>query len=190
MKTGKLIIISAPSGSGKSTIIGRLMQKEDLRLEFSISATTRKPRGTEEHGVHYYFLEEDDFRQRIERGEFAEYQEVYAGRFYGTLKSEIDRITANGNNVVLDVDVLGGLNVKEIYGDHALSIYIKPPSIEVLRQRLLNRSTDSMEDIENRVAKASFELGFVDRFDACVVNDNLDEAVLAAEKLIRDFIAQ
>ncbi|MBR6489127.1 MAG: guanylate kinase, partial [Muribaculaceae bacterium] len=177
MSKGKLIVISAPSGTGKSTIIAELMKQEDLKLEFSISATTRPPRGTEQHGVEYYFLTLEDFRQRIEKDEFAEYHEVYEGRYYGTLKSEIKRITNKGRNVVLDLDVMGGIDVKKIYGKKALAVFIKPPSIETLRQRLLSRGTDSIEDINNRVNKAEYELSFADQYDKCVVNDVLADAV-------------
>ena len=188
MAKGKLIIISAPSGTGKSTIIGELMKNEELKLEFSISATTRPLRGEEKHGVNYYFFTEEDFRERIGRGEFVEYEEVYPGRFYGTLKSEIKRITAAGRNVILDLDVMGGINVKKMYGKKALAVYIKPPSIEVLRERLIKRATDSMEDINNRVEKAAFELSFIDKYDCCVVNDVLEIAVKEVHDIIVDFI--
>lgn len=188
MAKGKLIVISAPSGTGKSTIIGELMKCEDLKLEFSISATTRPPRGNEKHGVEYYFLTLDDFRQRIDNDEFAEYHEVYEGRFYGTLKSEIKRITSKGCNVVMDLDVMGGIDVKKIYGNKALAVFIKPPSIEILRKRLLSRGTDSIDDINNRVNKAAFELSFADQYDCCVINDNLADAVEQTKDVISQFI--
>lgn len=188
MNTGKLIIISAPSGTGKSTIINRIIDDEQLRLEFSVSATTRPPREGETDGVNYYFISIDDFKDGIENDAFAEYQEVYEGRYYGTPKSEIARINAKGNNVILDLDVLGGINVKKIYGDHALAIFIAPPSLDALRERLVNRGTDSMEDIENRLAKADFEMQHAIYFDYQVVNDDLDVAVEQVRSLIKDFI--
>ena len=188
MEQGKLIIISAPSGSGKSTIIGRIMQDESLRLAFSVSATTRPRRGQEVHGVDYYYLTTEEFQQKIANDELVEYQEVYEGRYYGTLKSEVERITAMGNNVVLDLDVLGGVNVKKMYGDRALSIFIQPPSVEVLRQRLINRGTDSMEDIKARVDKAEFEISIGPQFDYTVINDDLETAVNQVHDLITDFI--
>ncbi len=188
MAKGKLIIISAPSGTGKSTIIAELMKQEELKLEFSISATTRPPRGSEKHGVEYYFLTLEDFRQRIKHDDFAEYHEVYEGRYYGTLKSEIKRITSKGHNVVLDLDVLGGIDVKKIYGNKALALFISPPSIETLRQRLLSRGTDSIEDINNRVDRAAYELSFADKYDCCVVNDVLADAVAQAREIITEFI--
>lgn len=188
MEQGKLIIISAPSGSGKSTIIGRVMQDESLKLAFSVSATTRPRRGQEVHGVDYYFLTQEEFESKIEGDELVEYQEVYKGRYYGTLKSEVERITGMGKNVVLDLDVLGGVNVKKMYGDRALSIFIQPPSVEVLRQRLINRGTDSMEDIKNRVDKAEFEISIGPQFDHTVINDVLDTAVAEVHDLIASFI--
>lgn len=188
MEKGKLIIISAPSGSGKSTIIGRVMQDESLKLTFSVSATTRPRRGSERHGVDYYYLTQEEFKHMIENDELVEYQEVYEGRYYGTPKSEIERITAEGHNVVLDLDVLGGVNVKKMYGDRALSIFIQPPSVEVLRERLLKRGTDSMEDIKNRIDKAEFEISIGPQFDHTVVNDVLDTAVDEVHRLIADFI--
>ena len=190
MEEGKLIIISAPSGSGKSTIIGRVMQDESLRLAFSVSATTRPRRGQEVHGVDYYYLTIDEFQRMIENDELVEYQEVYEGRYYGTPKSEVERITAEGRNVVLDLDVLGGVNVKQMYGDRALSIFIQPPSVEVLRERLIKRGTDSMEDIQNRVDKAEFEISIGPQFDYTVINDDLDTAVNEVHNLIADFINQ
>ena len=188
MAKGKLIVISAPSGTGKSTIIGELMKDDALKLEFSISATTRAPRGSERDGVEYYFLTLEDFKQRIDKDEFAEYHEVYEGRYYGTLKSEIKRITGNGRNVVLDLDVLGGIDVKRLYGKKALSIFIKPPSIDTLRQRLLSRGTDSLDDINNRVARAEYELSLAGEYDCCVVNDVLDDAVAQTREIITEFV--
>ncbi len=188
MENGKIIIISAPSGTGKTTIINSIMGDERLRLEFSVSATTRPPRNGETHGVNYYFLSVEDFKQRIARDEFAEYQEVYPGRFYGTLKSEIQRINTLGKNVLLDVDVLGGINVKKIYGSRARSIFIQPPSIEVLRQRLVARATDSLEEIEKRIGRAKFEMTHASQFDMIVINDVLDDAVSQVRALILEFV--
>lgn len=188
MEQGKLIIISAPSGSGKSTIISRIMQDESLRLAFSVSATTRPRRGVEVHGVDYYYKTLDEFKEMIANDELVEYQEVYEGRFYGTPKSEVERITGMGMNVVLDLDVLGGVNVKKMYGDRAISIFIQPPSVEVLRQRLINRGTDSMEDIQARVNKAEFEISIGPQFDHTVINDNLETAVNEVHDLIAEFV--
>ena len=187
---GKLIIISAPSGSGKSTIIGRIMQDESLRLSFSVSATTRPRRGEEVNGVDYYYKTVDEFKQMIADDQLVEYQEVYEGRYYGTPKSEVKRITGMGRNVVLDLDVLGGVNVKRMYGDRALSIFIQPPSVEVLRQRLIGRGTDSMEDIMARVNKAEFEISIGPQFDYTVINDDLETAVAEVHRLISDFVTQ
>ncbi len=184
---GKLIIFSAPSGSGKSTIINHLLQ-QDLNLAFSISATSRPPRGTERDGVEYFFLTPDEFRERIARGEFLEYEEVYPGRFYGTLKSQVEKQLAAGQNVVFDVDVVGGCNIKKYYGERALSVFIQPPSVEELRRRLVGRGTDAPEVIEDRVAKAEYELGFAPQFDVVVVNDNLEEAQQRAYDVIRKFL--
>ena len=186
---GKLIIFSAPSGSGKSTIINKLMSEYGLRGRFSISATSRKPRGSEQDGVEYYFLTEEDFRRRISERDFLEYEEVYPGCFYGTLRSEVDRTLARGENVILDIDVQGGLNVKKIYGDRALTLFIQPPSIERLRDRLERRGTDAPEVIERRLAKAETELSFAHRYDAVVVNDDLEEACRDAARVIEDFLS-
>ena len=184
---GKLIIFSAPSGSGKSTIINYLLQ-QSLRLRFSISATSRAPRGTEKNGVEYYFLTPAEFKARIAKGDFLEYEEVYTDKFYGTLKSEVERILNEGDNVIFDVDVVGGCNIKRFYGDRALSVFIQPPSIEVLRERLISRATDPIEAINQRVDKAAYELTFKDRFDVSVVNDDLNTAVQQTRSLIHDFV--
>lgn len=186
---GKLIIFSAPSGSGKSTIINKLMSEYGLQGRFSISATSRKPRGSEQDGVEYYFLTEEDFRRRISEGDFLEYEEVYPGCFYGTLRSEVDRTLTRGENVILDIDVQGGLNVKKIYGDRALTLFIQPPSIERLRERLERRGTDAPEVIERRLAKAETELSFAHRYDEVVVNDDLEEACRDAARVIEDFLS-
>lgn len=183
----KIIIFSAPSGSGKSTIINYLMQ-QGLNLHFSISATSRAPRGSEKDGVEYFFLSPEDFKQRIARGEFLEYEEVYKDRFYGTLKSQVDAQLAKGENVVCDVDVLGGQNIKKSYGDQAMSLFIQPPSIEVLRKRLEGRGTDAPEVIEDRIARAQFELSFASKFDHVVVNDDLQTAQREALLLIQNFL--
>ncbi len=184
---GKLIIFSAPSGSGKSTIINYLL-KQGLNLAFSISATSRAPRGTEQHGVEYYFLSPEEFKQRIANNEFLEYEEVYENRFYGTLKAPIEKQLSDGYNVVFDVDVVGGCNIKKYYGERALSVFIQPPSIEELRKRLIGRGTDSMEVIESRIAKAEFELGFADKFDVVIVNDDLDKAKAETLSILKDFL--
>lgn len=184
---GKLIIFSAPSGSGKSTIINYLLT-QGLNLAFSISATSRLPRGTEKHGVEYFFLSPEEFRQRISNDEFLEYEEVYPNRFYGTLKAEVEKQLAAGQNVVFDVDVVGGCNIKHFYGERALSIFIQPPSIDELRKRLYGRATDTAEVIENRIAKAEFELGFAERFDVRIINDDLDVAKAETLEVLRNFL--
>ena len=186
---GKLIIFSAPSGSGKSTIINYLLQ-QSLRLRFSISATSRAPRGTEKNGVEYYFLTPEAFKARIAKGDFLEYEEVYTDKFYGTLKSEVERILNEGDNVIFDVDVVGGCNIKRFYGDRALSVFIQPPSIEELRKRLVGRGTDTPEVIESRIAKAAYELGFADKFDTVVINDDLETAKAIALQVVQDFLAK
>lgn len=175
--SGKGFIISAPSGSGKSTIISWLMQEHpELRLAFSISCTSRPPRGTEQHGVEYFFLSPEEFRSRIANNEFLEYEEVYTDRFYGTLKEQVERQMTDGQNVVFDVDVKGGCNIKNFFGNRALSIFIQPPSIEELRRRLTGRGTDAADVIEDRIARAEFELSFADKFDVVIVNDDLERA--------------
>ena len=190
-KNGKCIIFSAPSGSGKSTIVQWLMAEHpELKLAFSISATSRPPRGTEQHGVEYFFLSPEEFRSRIAAGEFLEYEEVYQDRFYGTLKEQVDNQLKAGQNVVFDVDVKGGCNIKEHYGSKALSVFIQPPSVEELRRRLIGRATDSMEQIEQRVAKAEYEMGFAPQFDRIVINDNLEEAKQQTLDMLRKFLSE
>ena len=189
MSRGKLIIISAPSGTGKSTIISWLMKEHpELNLAFSISCTSRAPRGTEKNGVEYFFLTPEEFRQRIDNDEFLEYEEVYEGRFYGTLKAQVERQLEAGQNVVFDVDVKGGVNIKKFYGDKALSLFIQPPSINELRKRLEGRATDAPEVIDQRIARAEFELTFADKFDKIVVNDNLAQAEEDALLEIKNFL--
>ena len=183
----KLIIFSAPSGSGKSTIINALL-KQGLEMEFSISATSRPPRGSEQHGVEYYFLTTDEFKERIARGEFVEYEEVYEGRFYGTLKSEVERIDKNGKATIFDVDVKGALNIKKQYADAALTIFIMPPSKEELRHRLEGRGTDAPDVIEQRLQKADYEMSFAPQFDKIVINDNLQKATEEAGRVVRNFL--
>ena len=188
MKKGRLIVFSAPSGSGKSTIIGWLMQHQELQMEFSISCTSRAPRGTEQNGVEYFFLTPYEFRQRIEKDEFVEYEEVYKDRFYGTLKSQVEKQLDAGENVVFDVDVKGGCNIKKYYGDRALSVFIQPPSIDELRKRLVGRGTDAPEVIEDRIARASFELTFANKFDRIVVNDDLERAEQETYEIVKSFL--
>ena len=187
---GKLIILAAPSGSGKSTIVKYLMENEDLNLHFSISATSRAPRGTEKNGVEYFFMTPDEFRSHIDAGDFIEYEEVYTDKFYGTLKSQVDAQLAAGENVIFDVDVKGAMSIKKLYGKRALSMFIQPPSIEELRIRLEGRGTDAPEVIEQRLAKAEYELSFADKFDEVVVNDNLEIAEVETESLIEDFLEE
>jgi guanylate kinase len=184
---GKVIIFSAPSGSGKSTLIRFLMQQQ-LPLQFSVSATSRAPRGNEKEGVDYHFITPDQFRWHIEAGHFLEYEEVYPDVLYGTLKSETDRMLSAGKHVVFDVDVVGGCNIKQFYGERALSLFIQPPSIDELRRRLEFRGVDSPERIERRLAKAAYELGFAPRFDAIIRNDVLEQAQAETLRLVRQFI--
>ena len=186
-KRGKLIIFSAPSGAGKSTIVNYLLT-QDLNLRFSISATCRAPRGTEQHGIEYYFLTLEEFKKKIRDEEFLEYEEVYKDKFYGTLKSEVKRILDLGGDVVFDVDVVGGCNIKKYYGEQALSIFIAPPSIDELRNRLQNRGTDSPEVIDARVEKAEQEMAFAPRFDITIKNDDLETAKADALRVVKDFL--
>ena len=183
---GKLFIFSAPSGSGKTTIVRNLLEK-DLGLEFSISATSRPKRDNETNGIDYYFLTVDDFKQKIKNNDFVEWEEVYENRFYGTLKSELERIWSKGKHVVFDVDVVGGVNIKKKYPEKALSIFIMPPSIEELKKRLELRSTDSIEDIDTRIKKASKELTYANQFDKIIVNDDLEKAISEAESEVKKF---
>ncbi len=188
-ESGCLLIVSAPSGSGKSTIVNYLMKEHpEFRLAFSVSATSRPPRGEERNGVEYYFLTEEEFRRHIKAGDFLEYEEVYEGRFYGTLKSQVDEKLAAGLNVVFDVDVKGGINIKRYYGDKALSVFIQPPSVEALRKRLLGRATDDMAQIEERLAKAEYEMTFASQFDRILINDDLDTAKREAVAMLREFL--
>lgn len=186
---GRLIIFSAPSGSGKSTLVNWLMQSHpELNLAFSISCTSRQPRGTEQNGVEYFFITPEEFRDKIERGEFLEYEEVYAGLFYGTLKSQVEAQTARGENVVFDVDVKGGCHIKQFYGPRALSIFIQAPSLEELERRLRARATDSDEAIRNRLAKASYEMTFAQKFDRIVINDDLERAKRETYRIVKEFL--
>lgn len=184
---GKLIIVSAPSGAGKTTIVRHLLSQQ-LPLAFSISATSRKPRPNETNGQDYYFLTAKAFRKKIEKGDFLEWEEVYPGTYYGTLKSELQRIWKMGKTVVFDVDVIGGLNIKKIFGDKALAIFIQPPSVDVLRTRLKLRSTESEEKLAERIAKAEYELSFAPRFDKIIINDDLPTALQEAQDLVTFFI--
>lgn len=184
---GKLVIFSAPSGSGKTTIVKQLL-KRFPQFEFSISATSRQPRGQEQNGVDYHFMSNEEFKERVARGEFVEWEEVYAGTCYGTLKSEMERIWAKGNVIIFDVDVMGGINLKKLFGEDACSMFIMPPSVEELERRLRGRGTDTEEVIQKRIAKAEFELSKAPEFDHIVVNDVLDVAVEEATTIISNFL--
>ena len=186
---GKMLIVSAPSGSGKSTIVQWLMKEHpELRLYFSISCTSRAPRGIEQNGVEYFFLTPEEFKAKIANQEFLEYEEVYENRFYGTLKQQVERQREAGQNVVFDVDVKGGVNIKKYYGDEALSLFIQPPSVEELRKRLVGRGTDTPEAIEQRLAKAEYELTFAAQFDRIVINDDLETAKREALQIVQAFL--
>ena len=191
MSKGKLLIFSAPSGSGKSTIVNFLMQEHpELNMHFSISCTTRAPRGTEKNGVEYFFLTPEEFKAKIAEDAFVEYEEVYTDRFYGTLKSQVENQINNGENVVFDVDVKGGCNLKKIFGSEALSVFVQPPSVEELRRRLVGRATDAPEVIEQRLAKAEEELTYAPKFDVIIVNDDLATAKAEALKTIGGFLGK
>ena len=186
---GRLLIFSAPSGSGKSTIVQWLMKEHpELNMHFSISCTTRAPRGTEQNGVEYFFISPAEFKEKIAQDAFVEYAEVYTDKYYGTLKSQVTEMTENGQNVVFDIDVKGGCNIKRQYGNKALSIFIQPPSIEELRRRLEGRATDAQEVIEQRLSKASYELTFADKFDIVIVNDDLEKAKADTLNAINEFL--
>lgn len=189
MMSSKVVIFSAPSGSGKSTVVNHILSLHP-EMEFSVSATSRAPRGTEKDGVEYYFLSAEEFRRRIESGDFVEYEQVYAGRYYGTLKSEVDRIWNKGHVIIFDVDVKGGVSLKKYFGDQALSVFIQAPSVEVLRDRLIKRGTDTMEAIEDRVAKAAEEMTYAPKFDKILINDDLETAFREVEKMVDDFLAE
>ncbi len=187
MSTGKVIIFSAPSGSGKTTIVKHLLSTNS-NLAFSVSATTRQPRPNEINGKDYYFLTNTDFLQRVQNNEFAEYEEVYPGTYYGTLRSEVERIWAEGKVVIFDVDVVGGLNLKRIWGRSALAVFVKPPSVAVLQNRLRARATETEQDLEKRINKALSELQFEPQFDVVLINDRLDETFENAQQLLQDFL--
>ena len=193
IREGKLIIFAAPSGSGKSTIINSIMADggdEELNLHFSVSATSRAPRGEEQNGVEYFFLSPEEFKAKIANDEFVEYEEVYKDKFYGTLKSQVDKQLAAGENIVFDVDVNGALRIKRLYGKRALSIFIQPPSIEELRSRLEKRATDAPEVIEQRIERAKYELSQAENFDEVIINDNLEIAQVEAHALVEDFLSE
>jgi guanylate kinase len=185
---GKLIIFSAPSGAGKTTIVKHLLNIKDFRLEFSISACTRKRRDNEVNNKDYYFLTVDEFQAKIEDSAFIEWEEVYKNQYYGTLRSEIDRIKSNYNNVIFDIDVRGGINIKTQFGNDALAVFVMPPSIEELSKRLESRGTDSEKKILKRLEKANYEMRFVNKFDKIIINKDLDYALKKAEEIVREFL--
>lgn len=188
MKKGKLIVFSAPSGSGKTTIVRHLLKQEDLNLEFSISAATREARGGEVNGKDYYFMSLKDFKAHIKNEDFVEWEEVYRDNFYGTLKSEVERIWAQGKNVIFDIDVAGGLRIKSKFPEETLAVFVKPPSVDELKRRLKERSTESEEKINMRIAKASIELATAPQFDVIIKNYDLDVALEEAYQLVKDFV--
>ncbi len=190
MSLGKLIVFSAPSGSGKTSIVRYLLKKPELKLEFSVSATSRKLRGSEENGKDYYFISTEEFKKKIKEDVFAEWEEVYKDNLYGTYKKEIERIREKGMNVIFDIDVVGGLNLKKLYPRDTLAVFVKPPSIEELEKRLRNRKTDTEEKIKERIAKASRELAYQDQFDEILVNDDLAEARIEGYKLVKKYISK
>ena len=187
-KQGKLIVFSAPSGSGKTTIVRYLLSKKELDLDFSISATSRAPRGHEKHGEDYYFMSLKEFKQHIKNDDFLEWEEVYRDNFYGTLKAEVERIWAKGKHVVFDIDVVGGLDIKQIYPEQTLSVFVKPPSIEELKIRLKKRKTETDDKINMRVAKASIEMATAPQFDHIIINNELSEALEEAYDLVKEFV--
>lgn len=190
LKKGKIFVISAPSGCGKSSIINTIIDKGDIPLSFSVSATNRKPRPDEEDGVHYHFLSTEEFRQAVADGRFIEWEEVYPGRYYGTLKDEVRKALDRGENIILDIDVKGAINVKKQFGDEALTLFVLPPSIDALRERLVARGTDNERVINERVNKAEYEISFADKLDRRIVNDDLDKAVEQTRKLIIEHLTK
>ncbi len=190
MAGGKIVIFSAPSGAGKTTIVHHMLKIKEFNLAFSISATSRKPRPGEKNGVDYYFISAEEFKQKIENKEFIEWVEVYKDQYYGTLRSEVERLFSLGKNVVFDVDVIGGLNIKKAYPDISLSIFVKPPSIEELRRRLVNRGTETEESLRKRLERAQFEMSLADKFDVVIVNDDLQKAIEQTRKVLADFLLQ
>jgi len=189
-EVGKIIILSAPSGTGKSTIIKRIIDDEALNLGFSVSCTSRQPRQGEVHGREYYFITDEEFMRRIEAGDFVEWEQVYAGTHYGTLAEEVERVTGSGRNLIMDIDVKGGINVKSRYGGRALAIFVMPPDIEVLGKRLHARGTDSEQTIAQRLAKAGYEMTFAPQYDMTVINDDLDSAVAQVREAIKKFVGR
>lgn len=189
-KGGKLIVFSAPSGSGKTTIVKHLLKQKKLNLEFSISATSRAPRGNEKNGVDYYFIDLATFKKHIKNEDFLEWEEVYRDNFYGTLKSEVERIWAKGKNVIFDIDVVGGLRIKKKFPEETLAVFVKPPSVDELKKRLKNRKTESEDKINMRVAKASIEMATAPQFDYIIVNDQLEKAFKEAENLVTQHISK